>query len=112
VLSYLLGEASPTLLQVYGGMPARPENQEAFFATLDETYPQGVDWQVFVDALNYPDNPNHQANMPNYNQAIARSSAFQTLLLNTPDLDLTAELETLRTDMQAIFDGTYVEPTE
>jgi multiple sugar transport system substrate-binding protein len=112
VLSYLLGEAAPTLLQVYGGMPARPEEQEAFFATLDETYPQGVDWQVFVDALNYPDNPNHQANMPNYNQAVARSGAFQTLIENTPDLDLTAELETLRTDMQAIFDGTYVEPTE
>ena len=34
VLTYLLGEGSKDLLTLYGGMPARPAEQDAFFETL------------------------------------------------------------------------------
>lgn len=104
VLTYLVTEAAPSLLQVYGGMPTDAAAQEAFFAGLDETYTQGVNWQVAVDSAQYPDNPSHEGNMPNFNKADERQAAFWSLLIGTEGLDVNAELDTLQADLQAIFD--------
>jgi len=112
VLTYLIGEGAEPLLQVYGSMPARASLQDAFFAQLDETYTQGVNWQVAIDAQAYPDVPSHESNMPNFVQAKDRIAAFTTLYQGTEGLDIDAELETLRTDLEAIFAGTYVAPEE
>ncbi len=105
VLSYLLGEASLTLLDVYGGMPADAADQDAFFAGLEENFPQGVNWQVVLDSQAYPDVPSHEGYFPNFRQADERLSAFMTLIQGTEGLDIAAELETLRADLQAIFDA-------
>ncbi|NMC55559.1 MAG: extracellular solute-binding protein [Chloroflexi bacterium] len=104
VLDYLTGEAAEELLLVYGGMPARHSLQDSYFATLDEAHPQGVDWEVAKAALNYTDNPSHEANMPNFNKATERIGAFQTLFQSTPDLDINAEIDKLVADLQVIFD--------
>ncbi len=104
VLTYLIGDASLDLLSVYGGMPAREDDRETFFAGLDEKYPQGVNWDVVMESLNYPDNPSHEAWMPNFNKAEDRLHSFTTFLHSTPDLDVDAELATLVSDLQAIFD--------
>lgn len=105
VLTYLIGDAAPTLLQVYGGMPADAAEQDAFFAALDETYPQGVNWQVAIDSQAYPDNPSHEGWMPSFNEADERVSAFMTLIQGTEGLDIPAELEKLRSELQAIFEA-------
>jgi multiple sugar transport system substrate-binding protein len=104
VLTYLTGEASDQLLLVYGGLPARDEQQADFFASLDATFDQGVNWQVAVDSLNFPDIPSHEGNMPNFQKADERIGAFQSLIESTPDLDIEAEMDTLIADLQAIFD--------
>jgi multiple sugar transport system substrate-binding protein len=105
VLSYLIGEGAAPLLQVYGSMPARFSLQGDFFSNLDETYTQGVNWQVAIDGLGYGDNPSHESNMPNFVQANDRINAFTTLYQGTEGLDIDAELETLRSDLEAIFQG-------
>lgn len=104
VLTYLLGDASLDLLAVYGGMPARETDQEAFFDGLNERYPQGVNWNVVMESLNYPDIPSHEAWMPNFNKAEDRLQTFITLYRGTPGLDLDAEMDRLISDLQAIFD--------
>lgn len=104
VLTYLVGEASLDLLSVYGGMPAREQDQDEFFRRLDEKYLQGVNWEVVKQGLNYSDNPSHEAWMPNYLKARDRISAFTTLLANTPGLDVDAEIDKFLADLQAIFD--------
>jgi multiple sugar transport system substrate-binding protein len=104
VLTYLVGEAAPDLLLVYGAMPARMSLQDGFFVGLDEKFPQGVDWQVAVDSLSYPDNPSHEAYMPNFSKADDRVKAFQSLYNSTAGLDLDAEIDTLVSDLQAIFE--------
>lgn len=103
VLTYLLGEASDELLVVYGGMPAREEDTDAFFATLDERFDQEVNWSVAIESLAYADSPNHEYNMPNYLKAKDRIGAFQSLYESTPDLDIVAELEKLVADLDVIF---------
>ncbi|MBN1967029.1 MAG: extracellular solute-binding protein [Anaerolineae bacterium] len=107
VLVYLTGDASLDLLSVYGGMPARPEDQEAFFATLDEKYPQGVNWDVVVESLNYTESPQHEAWMPNYNEADAFINAFESNIESTPGLDIDAEIDTMLEGLQVIFDDYF-----
>ncbi len=104
VLTYLLGDGSPALLQAYGAFPARKAEQAAFFEGLDEQFPQGVDWQVFVDGLAYPDIPSHEANMPNFQEADDRVNAFWTLIGSESGLDVDTEMDTLVNDLQVIFD--------
>ena len=104
VLTYLLGEAAPDLLLAYGGLPANQTQQADFFASLDETFaPLTIDWQVAIDSLAYPDNPNHESDMPNFLKADDRVKAFGALFGSTPDLDIDAELDKLQSDLQAIF---------
>lgn len=105
VLTYLLGEASPELLQVYGGMPAIEANQDDFFAGLDETYTQGVDWQVAKDSVAYADNPSFEGYTPAYQETFDAIIAFGSKLRSTPDLDIDAEIAALQEELQAIFDG-------
>jgi multiple sugar transport system substrate-binding protein len=105
VLSYLIGEGAAPLLQVYGSMPARHSLQETFFEELDKTYPNDIDWQVAIDALGYPDNPNHESWMPNFTEANDRIQAWTTLYQGTEGLDIDAELDKLQADLNAIFSG-------
>ncbi len=103
VLTYLVGEAAPDLLDAYGAMPADESQQEAFFAKQDETYPQGVNWQVAVDSLAFPDIPSHEQDMPNFLKAQDRWGAFWSNLLSTPGLDVDAEVATLLSDLEGIY---------
>jgi multiple sugar transport system substrate-binding protein len=103
-LTYLLGEASGELLQLYGGLPGREEGQEAFFAGLDERWTQGVDWQVAIDGIPYADNPSFEGFMPNYQEAFAAIQGELTKLRSTPDIDMDAEIESFTAELQDIFD--------
>ena len=60
-----------------------------------------MDLNVFVEALNYPDKPNHEAGMPNFFKASDRYGTFGSVYEGTPDLDLDAEIDKLITDLQA-----------
>ena len=103
VLTYLLDDASADLLDVYGGMPARTEARDPFFAALDETFTQGVNWQVAIDSLAYPDVPSHEGNMPNFDEAEARIDEFETLIDSDPNADMAAEAARLQADLTTIF---------
>lgn len=104
VLTYLLGDASVELLDIYDGMPARTEDQEAFFKAQSETFPQDVDWQVFVEGIAYADNPSFEGYMPNYNESLDLHVTTLSRWRTTEGLDMDAEIATLQKDLQAIFD--------
>jgi multiple sugar transport system substrate-binding protein len=104
VLSYLLGDASPELLKIYGGMPARKADQDAFFSGLNEKYPQKPDWQVARDGIQHVDIPSFEAYIPNYNEAIDLATKFRNQMETTPDLDMDKEIAKFKSDLQAIFD--------
>jgi multiple sugar transport system substrate-binding protein len=104
VLTYLIGEASPDLLQIYGGMPAISANQDAFFAGLDERYPWDVDWQVARDMVAFADNPSFEAFVPNYQETFDAIVAFGSKLRSTEGLDMDAEIEAFTEQLQTIYD--------
>jgi multiple sugar transport system substrate-binding protein len=108
VLTYLLSpEGASDLLNIYGGMPARLSMQGDYFTTYEDTnFPgQDIDWDVVVDSMAYADNPNHESWMPSFQETEDRYNEFFTMISNTPGLDLDAEIETLRADLQSIFDA-------
>ena len=106
VLSYLIGPAANRLVSVYGGMPARKSLQGSYLDTFVEEHFPGKEahWNLVTESLSYPDIPNHEEGMPNYNVARDRYDAFNAYINSTPGLDMDTELETLRADLQAIFD--------
>jgi multiple sugar transport system substrate-binding protein len=105
-LTYLLGEGSDELLQLYGGMPARTADQDAFFDTLGQTegFPAEVDWQVARDSVQFADNPNFEAFMPKYNESLEVLTKYRTKWGSTAGLDMDAEIEALRAELQATWD--------
>ena len=103
-LTYLLGEASGELLQLYGGLPGRAEDQDAFFAGLDERWTQDVDWQVAVDGIPFADNPSFEGFMPNYAEAFEAIKAELIHIRGTDGLDMDTEIAAFTEELQGIFD--------
>ncbi len=103
VLTYLIGEAAPDLLAAYGAMPADTALVQPFFDQQDETYTQGVNWQVAVDSLEFPDIPSHEQDMPNFLKAQDRWGAFWSELTSTPGLDVQAKVDELLADLEGIY---------
>jgi multiple sugar transport system substrate-binding protein len=114
VLSYLLGEAAPELLQIYGGMPARLSLQDSFFSDLEAGDFAGMDinWDLFTESMAYNDRPNHEAGLPSSQEAqdcynrVAATGATPGQMFQDPSYDLGAALDQLVVDLQAIYDGT------
>jgi len=106
-LSYILDDSADELLQLYGGMPARPDRQDAFFETLgkSEGFPEKVDWQVAKDSLQYADNPNFEAAMPKYNETLTILEKYESKFATTPGLDMDKEIEALRAEIQQAWDA-------
>ena len=105
-LSFLLSpETAEQLINIYGGMPARLSLQDGFFERFAEKFDQEVDWDVVNAGLEYPDIPSHEEGMPGYREAHDRYVAFAQGLENDPDFKVDPELDTLKTDLQRIFDA-------
>jgi multiple sugar transport system substrate-binding protein len=103
VLSFL--SQSPELTQVWGALPAIESQRDAFFAGLDETFaPLEIDWNVSTQMLEYPDNPSHEAYMPNFDEADSANKDLGSRIWNEPDLDLQAEIDAHVELLQGLFD--------
>jgi multiple sugar transport system substrate-binding protein len=107
VLTYLLGDASGDLLKAYGGFPARTADQATGIAALQSQFKNTVDWQVAVDGIGKADNPNFESYMPAYNESlglVGSGGKYLTKWGNTAGLDMDAQIQSLQTEMQAIWD--------
>ncbi len=100
--------ASPELLTNYGAFPADPALQQSAFDAIQKNYPESkIDFTVMQDALGYVDKPSHQAWMPDYQKSRQALKAVYNKYRTTEGLDIDAELATLKTTLQGIFDDYY-----
>ena len=98
--------ASPELLTAYGAMPADQTKQQAWFDSIDASFPgMDLDWSVAQAMLAYPDIPNHQSWVPDYSSVRSAMQAFGDKYRTTSGLDMDAELAALQTTLQGIFDA-------
>jgi multiple sugar transport system substrate-binding protein len=97
---------SPELIQTWGAMPAIESQRAAFFEGLNTRFaPLEIDWNVSTLMLGYPDNPSHEAYMPNFQEADSANKDLGSKLWTTPSLDLDAELDAQVELLQGIFDS-------
>jgi multiple sugar transport system substrate-binding protein len=101
---YLLTEGALDLLTVYGAAPADPALMDAYLASQEERYPQGVNWQTILDGANYADNPSHETFLPGWSEYKTRLKEFETAILSDPDLDLDAGIAQVESDLSTIFE--------
>jgi multiple sugar transport system substrate-binding protein len=104
VLTYLLGDGSKDLLNTYGGMPARPTEQDAFFEGQAANFNHEIDWNVAKEGVNYADVPNFESYMPAYNESLDLLITFGTKWQSQAGLNLDTEFEDLKTQLQQIWD--------
>lgn len=99
---------SNELLVNYGAFPADPALQQQFFDTTQANYPDSIiDWTVPQAMLGYVDKPNHQAWMPDYQKSRSALKAVWSKYRTTEGVDIDAELSTLQTTLQGIFDDYF-----
>jgi multiple sugar transport system substrate-binding protein len=118
VLSLLLGKYAFDLFEMthtvegwenfssepfYMALPTRMSLQAAAIEHNRLAFPD-VDYQVFLDALNYSDIPSHQEAPPNPQQSHNVLVDFQSRYESTPGLDLDRELDQLEERLQEAFD--------
>jgi multiple sugar transport system substrate-binding protein len=105
VLKYFHGDTPDVkaLLTAYGAFPARKALQTSFIDDLNAKFTQKPDWQVALDMVSYPDKPSFEAYFPNYNEALNRSRTFYNLIITTDKLDIAAEIQKFKDDLQVIF---------
>ena len=66
-----------------------------------------VDWQVAVDGIEHADKPNFEDFMPAYNESLGLVGAggkYLTKWGNSAGLNMDTEIQSLHTDLQAIWD--------
>lgn len=104
---YMLQDASPTLLPLYGGIPARTSEQDAFLTSLAKTegFPADVDWQVAKNAIKYADIPNFEAPMPVYNKSLDILEKYRSRWFTKGGLNMDEQIEALRAELQAAWDA-------
>ncbi len=94
---------SPDTPPAYGAIPSDSSLRDSWLTASKAAHPSVTNWDVLVEGLNYPDSPSAEGYMPNLNEAWARTVTFSNLLSNTPNLDIDKESETLKNDLQSIF---------
>jgi len=88
----------------YGGLPATVAARPAFYDALNKKVGTNkIDWAVAEAMLAYPDVPNHEAWMPNFNKATDVLTTFLTNMRQNPNLNLDAEFQKLPIDLNVVF---------
>lgn len=105
VLEYLVTTAADDLLNIYGGMPAITAKQDAFLDSFfKQKYPHvTVNTDVIRKSVQYADNPNHESWMPSFQESSTVYSEFWNNLINNAGLDVEAEAEKLRVNLDRVF---------
>lgn len=107
VVAYLAGPAAEKLTLTYSTLPARLSLQKGWFDAFNKSKFPGkvINWQVVVDSAAYNDSPSAEGWMPSFQESKDRQTEFFNLMLNESNLDITAEAEKMRGDLQKIFDA-------
>jgi len=110
VLTYLLGDAALDLLTTYGAYPARPDLQAGLLKAKADQYKSVTNWDIVKPSFDYGTTPHHESAYPGYAKGQQRFTDFATWLRgdaakDAKPADVTAQLDKLQSDLQAIVDA-------
>ncbi len=89
--------------RIYGCIPARKSVEEAYRQDLAEHYP-GTDLDVVFTAIDYLDNPNNEAWIPEWGKIEDTLNNVQGLMYSGEEKDAQKALDTANAEVQKILD--------
>jgi multiple sugar transport system substrate-binding protein len=107
-----MGDGKTKMLNAISGFPALKADQGGYFAQLEQQkddkgkpiYPTGINWDVVTAGIQYADvQMNSESFMPNYNKSLDVLVKYLTRFTGKAGIDVDAELETMKTELQAVF---------
>ncbi len=101
-------EVMERLTDSYGCIPARKSLAENWLSKMSEAYPN-VDFQVFLDGIEYMDNPNYEAWVPAYGEVFDATEHAMELVLTGENTDVKAILDALNEEVQGYLDEYWAE---
>jgi multiple sugar transport system substrate-binding protein len=101
-------EVMERLTDSYGCIPARKSLAENWLSKMSEAYPN-VDFQVFLDGIEYMDNPNYEAWVPDYGEVFDATEHAMELVLTGENTDVKAILDALNEEVQGYLDEYWAE---
>ena len=96
-------EQYDTLIANYSCLPADKESMASWSSKLSSKYP-GVDFQVFLDAMDYTETYNHESWKPNYPKINTEMTKAHDAITNGTNLDVDALMKETSTAVQALID--------
>ena len=105
VLEYLFGDASEQLTTIYGAMPARADQQPAFFESLGSQFEtqNPIDWKVTVESASHPDIPNFESAMPHYQETVDKLTEYGSRWGTESGVDMDQQIQDLTSEIQTIW---------
>jgi len=94
------------LISNYGCLPADKEAISTWSSDQAAKYP-GVDFQVFLDAMDYTETYNHESWKPNYSKINTELSNAQGAMMAGTNLDIDALMKETSAKVQALIDEYY-----
>ena len=91
------------LAQNWGGIPARKSLAETWRSDMEAKYPD-QDFQVFFDAIDYLDAPNHEAWMPQYNKINDALGNAIDLIVTGENLNVQEVMDAANEEIQGYLD--------
>jgi hypothetical protein len=117
VLAYLVTTGVDKLIvgssgqgRAYDALPAITAKQAPWLAAKQAQFPfvTQASWDILMAGMNYPDDPNAEAFLPNMSDAWARLLDFGGLMSYSQGVNLATEEATLESDLTSIFNTTYL----
>jgi multiple sugar transport system substrate-binding protein len=96
------------LIANYTCLPADTDSMSRWTGDMEAKYP-GVDFAIFLDALNYVETINHESWKPNYARVNDVLDRAKGELLNGTNLDVEAVLQTASDEIQQLLDQYWAE---
>jgi multiple sugar transport system substrate-binding protein len=110
VVAYLVGEGVKRLIigangeaPAFGAIPARDFDRQVYFDGMKKQFPWVKNWDTLNAGFYYPDTPNAEAYLPNYDESWNHMYDFGKRLNSTSGLDLNTEETNLVKDLTDIF---------
>jgi multiple sugar transport system substrate-binding protein len=96
---------TPDKAPAYGAIPSDSSLRGPWLEAAKANHPSVTDdgWNILLAGLNYPDAPSAEGYMPNMNESWARTVVFGNLLKTSEGVDIDKEAETMRSDLEVIF---------
>jgi multiple sugar transport system substrate-binding protein len=92
------------LAKSYGCIPARKSLSAGWLDQMKAEFPK-VDWQVFIDSINYMDaSPNNESWVPNYNKVFDATENAMSLITTGKNKNVLEVMDNLNKEVQGYLD--------